>query len=84
MEYDIDSGEVHPIKQSQRPVPLPLRPEVSKIISTMLKQSVEAESSSAWSSPCVLVKNKDGTIRFCIDFRKVSKAYVRDSYLCQI
>jgi len=31
-------------------------------------------------SPAVLVKKKDGTIRFCIDFRKLIAVTKKDSY----
>lgn len=38
----------------------------------MLAQGVIEPSESPWSSPIVLVRKKDGQLRFCIDFRKVN------------
>lgn len=40
----------------------------------MLFLGVIERSCSEWSSPVVLVPKKDGTIRFCIDFRKVTQS----------
>ena len=41
---------------------------------------MENASKSAWSSPIVLVRKKDQTWRFCIDFRKVNSVTEKDSY----
>ena len=38
------------------------------------------QSSNPWSSTVVLVKKKDGTTRFCIDFRKVNYMLSKDAF----
>ena len=46
----------------------------------MQKQNVIEPSSSPWSSPIVLVSKKDGSTRFCVDYRKVNEVTHKDSY----
>ena len=49
-------------------------------INKLLKQGVIEESNSPWSSPIVLVRKKDGSVRFCIDFRKLNNITTKDAF----
>ncbi len=48
------------------------------MLQRMLKGGVIEPSTSPWSSPIVLAKKKDGSFRFCMDFRRVNKVTKRD------
>jgi len=79
-EHVINLQDSFPIKQVPRRIPIYMREEINKIIMDMKNRGVIGESKSPWMSPTVLVKKKDGTIRFCIDFRKLNAVTKKDSY----
>ena len=79
-EHVVDTGDSRPIKQLPRRLPQALKPVVDKQVNEMLEAGVIRPSNSPWASPIVLVRKKDGTWRFCIDFRKVNDQTVKDAY----
>ncbi len=46
----------------------------------MEKEGMITKSSGPWCSPIVLVRKKDGTIRFCVDYRKLNDVTYKDTY----
>ena len=53
---------------------------IEQQIADLLKLGVIAPSRSAWGSPIVLVKKKDGTFRMCIDYRKLNAVTIPENY----
>ncbi|KAL6416826.1 hypothetical protein ACFW04_013132 [Cataglyphis niger] len=68
------------IKQRYRPRNPAMQAIIDQEVEDMEAAGVIEPSTSAWSSPVVLVKKKDGKYRFCIDFRKVNDATEKDAY----
>eukprot|EP00112_Aurelia_sp_Birch-Aquarium-sp1_P002037 Seg1221.15 transcript_id=Seg1221.15/GoldUCD/mRNA.D3Y31 product="Zinc finger protein GIS2" protein_id=Seg1221.15/GoldUCD/D3Y31 len=79
-EHKIETGDAPPIKQLPRRLPNALKPVVEEQVHEMLQNDVIVPSKSPWASPIVLVKKKDGTWRFCIDFRKLNEVTIKDAY----
>jgi Reverse transcriptase (RNA-dependent DNA polymerase) len=49
-------------------------------VDSMLKAGVIASATSEWTIPVVLITKTDGSIRFCVDYRKLNAVTVKDSY----
>ncbi|GFX84859.1 retrovirus-related Pol polyprotein from transposon 412 [Trichonephila clavipes] len=79
-KHRIDTGEHPPIKQHPRRLPFAKQEEVQKLIKDMKDNDVIEPSSSPWASPIVLVRKKDGSTRFCVDYRRLNDVTKKDSY----
>ena len=69
-----------PISQRLRPMAPAERTIVREEVQKMMEQSVIRPSSSPWASPIVLVKKKDGSTRFCVDYRKLNDITIKDVF----
>ena len=69
-----------PVRLPHRRIPPNLLPEVRDLVNKLLRQKVIKPSVSAYAAPVVLVRKKDGTLRLCVDYRKLNEKTVRDAY----
>lgn len=69
-----------PIKQRYYPVSPAKLISMNEEVDRMLELGVIRPSKSPWSNPVVMITKKDGTMRFCVDCRKLNSVTVRDSY----
>ena len=49
-------------------------------VQQMLSSNVIRPSNSPWASPVVMVRKKDGSLHFCVDFRQLNAATVKDAH----
>ena len=80
VEHHIDTMGAEPIKEHVRRLPLAKREIEREEVRKMLQKGVIEPSISPWSSNIVLVTKKDGSTRFCVDYRKLNAVTKKDSY----
>ena len=78
--FSINTGDATPKRIPMRRMPFAVRQEVSRQLKHMQRIGVIKPSSSPWASPIVLVRKKDGTLRFCVDYRKLNSVTKDDIF----
>ena len=80
VKHKIELTDYTPIKDRYRHIPPHQYEEVRKHLKEMLDFGAIRRSDSPWASPVVLVRKKDGSLRFCIDLRKLNARTIKDAY----
>lgn len=80
-QHHIHLTDARPIKQRYRPRNPAMQVVIDAEIRQMEADGIIEPSKSAWSSPVVVVRKKDGSRRFCIDFRRLNAVTEKDAYL---
>ena len=79
-EHKIPTGDARPVRLPPYRIPHVFRDTVKTELNEMLTAGLISHSSSEWSSPIVLVKKKDGTMRLCVDYRRLNSCSRTDAY----
>ena len=77
---EIKTWDARPRRQAVRRMPPAVRQEISRQLEQMQRNGVIESSRSPWASPVVLVKKRDGSHRFCVDYRALNAVTVPDSF----
>ena len=71
--HHISLNDYTPVWQKPRQFAQPIEEEIEKQCEELLMNDIIEHSSSNWSSPCVPVRKPDGSLRLCIDYRKLNE-----------
>lgn len=80
IELHINTGDAVPRKYLVGRVPFAVRDEIAHNLQEMQAANVIQPSSSPWASPVVLVWKRDGTLRFCVDYRGLNSVTKLDQF----
>ncbi|KAK8976607.1 hypothetical protein V6N11_057207 [Hibiscus sabdariffa] len=82
VEFEI---ETYPGSAPVSMAPYRMAPKELKELKVQLQELLDRgfirPSSSPWGAPVLFVKKKDGSLRLCIDYRKLNKLTVKNKYL---
>ena len=80
VKHKIDVGGAKPVHYRPRRTPLAFENEEKEHLEKLLDANIISPGASEWASPTVLVRKRDGTVRYCIDLRGVNKVTIKDKY----
>ncbi|UYV80769.1 hypothetical protein LAZ67_19001675 [Cordylochernes scorpioides] len=79
-KHRINTGDAKPSKKMPYRVSPSERKVIQEEVDRMMEMGVVQPSESPWASPVVLVRKKDGSVRFCVDYRGLNKMTKKDVY----
>lgn len=80
IQHHIPTHGTKPLCTRQWRLPEVVKQQIRQECDDMLEAGVIEPSTSPWLSPVVLVKKKDGTVRFCVDYRQLNSVTIADTY----
>ena len=80
VQHRIDTRDAPPVRHRMRRTPIGFEQEEEAHLQKMLRAGVVEPSQSEWASAPVLVRKKDGSVRYCVDFRDLNSRTVKDAF----
>ena len=80
VKHQINTGFAAPVRDRVRHTPKGFEDEERKCLDEQLQSGVVRPSSSAWAAATVLVRKADGSVRWCVDYRKLNDRTLKDAY----
>ena len=78
--FKIELSDNIPIYQKPRHFPPPVTEEIENHCQDLYRLDLIEETESPWNSPIVPVRKPDGTLRICIDYRKVNEKTIKNRF----
>ncbi len=78
--HHIDTGTAPPVKERMRRTPLGFQEQEREHLQKLINAGVIEPSSSEWASAPVLVRKRDGAVRYCLDYRQLNLLTVKDRF----
>lgn len=79
LKLDIQMVDKVPVKTSYRSIQQALYDEVKDYLQNLITKGFVGKSKSPYASPLVCARKKDGSLRLCVDFRKINEKSLADS-----
>lgn len=79
-EMQIDLTTDQPVVYNPYRLSEERKQKMRELVSELLKHNIIRESSSVYASPAILVPKQDGSLRLCIDFRKLNSITVKQKF----
>ena len=79
-QHEIHLTDPHPFKERHRRIPPGMLQQVKEHLQQMLDSGIIRPSQSPFSSEVVWVRKKDGSLRQCVDYRRLNSRTIKDSY----